>query len=75
VGTYCSLGRCSGQWMLTKCLHTESRIDAKIMGSTWVRIIDIEYIHHASDQKIIEVVYQQLTQLGRTDSAVGKPLI
>jgi len=25
--------------------------------------------------KIIEVVYQQLTQLGRTDSAVGKPLI
>jgi len=25
--------------------------------------------------KIKEVVYQQLTQLGRTDSAVGKPLI
>jgi len=33
-------------------------------------------IHRPSKRpKIIEVVYQQLTQLGHTDSAVGKPLI
>jgi len=33
---------------------------------------DIEY-RSRKRPKIIEVVYQQLTQLGRTDSAVGAP--
>jgi len=49
---------------------------SKVGARDWTTNSHRHRIHRPRKRpKIIEVVYQQLTQLGRTDTAVGKPFI